>query len=338
MSRVCGTAAATLCALLTVSVAHAANHVVTIPPGTQTFRPQNLTIRVGDTVTFQNPANGGMSHNVVADDNSFTSGSASAGPWSFSQTFTFTGTISYYCAPHGGPGGSGHSGTITVIDAIEISHGTDLFDDLGGAPDRYRISQKPFSSYEIVVEPAAGNPALQLDRTDAAGAVIQTGEAVSATIDMTQSLRWVNSAASATDTQRIRISASNCTTVAVSCSSNEVYRVRAYETTYAIPRFNQSGTQVSIVILQNPNNYSISGLVYFWNSSGTLLNAGGHPFTLAARSALVLNAGTVAGVNGTSGTVTVVHDGRYGDLAGKVVALEPATGFSFDTMGVNKPK
>ena len=29
--------------------------------------------------------------------------------------------------------------------------------------------------------------------------------------------------------------------------------------------------------------------------------------------------------------VTVVHNGRYGDLSGKTVALEPATGFSFDS-------
>jgi hypothetical protein len=55
---------------------------------------------------------------------------------------------------------------------------------------------------------------------------------------------------------------------------------------------------------------------------------------LAAKQVLVLNAGTVSGVAGSSGAVTVAHDGRYGDLAAKVVALEPATGFSFDTPGV----
>lgn len=32
-----------------------------------------------------------------------------------------------------------------------------------------------------------------------------------------------------------------------------------------------------------------------------------------------------------SGSTTMAHDGRYGDLQGKSVALEPATGFSFDT-------
>jgi hypothetical protein len=36
-------------------------------------------------------------------------------------------------------------------------------------------------------------------------------------------------------------------------------------------------------------------------------------------------------VAGHAGTITVSHDGRYGDLAGKTVALEPSTGFSFDS-------
>jgi hypothetical protein len=40
---------------------------------------------------------------------------------------------------------------------------------------------------------------------------------------------------------------------------------------------------------------------------------------------------------GQSGTITVAHDGRYGDLAGKGVALEPSTGFSFDSPMVPRP-
>jgi hypothetical protein len=39
-------------------------------------------------------------------------------------------------------------------------------------------------------------------------------------------------------------------------------------------------------------------------------------------------------VPGTSGTVTITHNARYGDLTGKAVALEPATGFSFDSPAV----
>jgi hypothetical protein len=52
----------------------------------------------------------------------------------------------------------------------------------------------------------------------------------------------------------------------------------------------------------------------------------------------VLNTATVPGVNGVSGAITVAHDGRYGDLTGKTVALEPATGFSFDSALEARPK
>ena len=54
-------------------------------------------------------------------------------------------------------------------------------------------------------------------------------------------------------------------------------------------------------------------------------------FNLTAKNTLVLNTATVPGANGVGGAVTVAHDGRYGDLSGKTVALEPATGFSFDS-------
>ena len=123
-------------------------------------------------------------------------------------------------------------------------------------------------------------------------------------------------------------------TCAGGCGSDDVYRVRAFETTYAIPRFNNSGTQVTVLILQNPTTYAISGHAWFWK--GALL--GSQAFTLPARQTLVLNTATVAGVAGQSGAITISHDGRYGDLAGKTVALEPSTGFSFDSPMAARPR
>ena len=52
------------------------------------------------------------------------------------------------------------------------------------------------------------------------------------------------------------------------------------------------------------------------------------PFTLAPRQLLVLPTQNLA--PGVSGSMTVAHDGSYGDLAGKAVAVEPSTGLSFD--------
>ncbi|HSE12310.1 MAG TPA: plastocyanin/azurin family copper-binding protein [Rudaea sp.] len=79
--------------------------------GYLTFSPTSLTINVGDTVTFKNM---GGQHNVVADDNSFTSGSPSGSAWTFSHTFNSAGTFGFYCVNHGAPGGIGMSGKITV--------------------------------------------------------------------------------------------------------------------------------------------------------------------------------------------------------------------------------
>lgn len=335
MFRACRIVLAGVGMLLAAAAAQAANHVVTNDG--QNFVPRNLTIKVGDTVTWTNPA-GGFSHNVVADDNSFTSGNVAAGPWSYSHTFTSVGAIGYYCAPHGSPG-FGQSGTIVVVDALEITHGSDLFEDLGGAPDKYRISQSPYSSYEIVVEPAAGETSATIERlANTTTTVLQTGAAVSA-LGMAQSLRWINPTANVFDTDRIQIRNPHCPTAgAVGCTSNDVYRLRAYETTYAVPRYNQSGTQVSVLILHNPTNYTITGFVHVW-SGGTLLNGPGHAFTLPAKTSLVLNVGSLhPSIPGTSGTMTITHTGRYGDLTGKVVALEPSTGFSFDTPMVPRIK
>jgi hypothetical protein len=62
------------------------------------------------------------------------------------------------------------------------------------------------------------------------------------------------------------------------------------------------------------------------------------PFDLSPRSTLVLNTQTVPGAAGLAGTLTVANDGRYGDLTGKTVALEPSTGFSFDSPMVPRPR
>ncbi|HET9316198.1 MAG TPA: hypothetical protein VFQ51_11460, partial [Vicinamibacteria bacterium] len=69
--------------------------------------------------------------------------------------------------------------------------------------------------------------------------------------------------------------------------------------------------------------------VYFWGSSGGLLYA----TTLAVdgQGTLTVSTASVASLVGQTGSITITHNAPYGGLAGKAVALEPATGFSFDT-------
>lgn len=84
--------------------------------GDNFFDPKELTIPVGTKVTWTN--NGNNPHTVTADDESFDSGASPAEYMqngdSFSRTFNTAGKFPYYCRVHGGPGGSGHSGVITV--------------------------------------------------------------------------------------------------------------------------------------------------------------------------------------------------------------------------------
>lgn len=74
------------------------------------FSPSVINIQAGDTVRWR-----GVSgvHNVVADDNSFRSGSPVTN-LSFEHTFNSAGNFRYYCEPHGGPGGAGMSGVVNV--------------------------------------------------------------------------------------------------------------------------------------------------------------------------------------------------------------------------------
>jgi plastocyanin len=79
------------------------------------FSPQSLTVTVGDIVRWTNISG---THNVKADDNSFTSGAAAPAPWEYTHTFTTAGSNPYYCEPHQG---MGMTGTIIVTDPVGVS-------------------------------------------------------------------------------------------------------------------------------------------------------------------------------------------------------------------------
>ncbi|HMB54246.1 MAG TPA: plastocyanin/azurin family copper-binding protein, partial [Thermoanaerobaculia bacterium] len=120
------TAVAAAVALLAIALpATAAEHQVTVRDSS--FQPRNLTIQVGDTVTWTNT--GFLAHNVRANDASFRcangcdhqggDGGLSSASWSFSLTFDDPGTIGYFCQAHGTIGGGGMAGTLTVEGAAD---------------------------------------------------------------------------------------------------------------------------------------------------------------------------------------------------------------------------
>jgi plastocyanin len=84
------------------------------PSGGNLFNPADVTIQVGQTVEWVWPT-GAIGHNVTPDDEEpTTSGPVANGPNTYSFTFNTAGTYNYYCVAHGGPGGAGMSGTVTV--------------------------------------------------------------------------------------------------------------------------------------------------------------------------------------------------------------------------------
>jgi plastocyanin len=108
------------CALFTALPSPAATVDVTVGGTDLVFDPQTVHINVGDTVRW---TNAGGTHDVHADDNSFSIAS-SGSAWTFSHTFTEPGLVGYYCTIHGGPGGIGMSGSVVVHGVSETVPGT----------------------------------------------------------------------------------------------------------------------------------------------------------------------------------------------------------------------
>jgi hypothetical protein len=216
----------------------------------------------------------------------------------------------------------------------ELFHGWSQTGDLAQAPDVYRLRQAPYASYEAVLDAVTGDapspPVLQ--RIGADNVTVLQSAAVSAA-GGSHRLAWRNDLPSAVSTQSLRVGGAGC---APACGADDVYRIRLYETTYSITRFNNSATQLTVLTIQNPTNAAVAARAHFWSAAGALLHA--RPFTLAARASYVLNTSAVPELAGRSGSMTITSDAPYGVLRGKSVALEPATGFSFDDVMRPRPR
>jgi hypothetical protein len=212
-----------------------------------------------------------------------------------------------------------------------LTHGTEQTHDLGanaGVADQdwYIFQNTARSSYEVLVDGTTGDMNLtggDVARMSSSTTVAQNSVQLAG---YSAVLRWQN-ATSTTDTNWIRVSGAACTTA---CSSNDQYRIRFYETTYSLPRFNNSSGQVTVLNVASMVPFSCTASFHFYNNAGTFLGTTSNTFT--ARELFVLNTSTLGFANGTSGSVIISHNCGYGGLAGKAVALEPATGFTFDTL------
>ena len=229
---------------------------------------------------------------------------------------------------------------LTLAPIGELEHGARQRLSLAAQPgptattDWFWIGQEPYASYEVLVEGGSGDlgagsgPVLERTGADAS-TVLQTSVGVGS--GRARSLRWENPGPAVQDGELVRVRSAGCD---VDCDAADAYTIRAYETTCTAPRYNNSGTQVTLLLLENTAPYAVSGHAWLVSGDGTL--AGSQAFSLAGRATLVLNTAGLA--PSSSGSLRVSHDGRYGDLAGKVVAVEAATGFSFDTPLSSRPR
>jgi hypothetical protein len=238
------------------------------------------------------------------------------------------------------------SGRLTIVDddapslsSNELAHGSVQGHDLQAQPgpvadrDYFRLGQPPWSSWEVVADATSGDvPPVVLQRLAADNTtVLQSGTPVTGGASV--ALRWSNASAFPALNQHVLVESGGC---GASCDASAVYRIRAWETTGRIARFNNSATQATIVLLENGSAGPTQGTLWFFDAAGALLAS--QPFALAPSASYVLDTRGTSALVGASGSVRVTHDGGYGALSGKAVALEPATGFTFDTPLTFRPR
>lgn len=99
---------------------------------------------------------------------------------------------------------------------------------------------------------------------------------------------------------------------------------------------------MTVLILQNatpsygiPPFSNVNGHYWLLSPNGVVLNPGGNTFSLVPGGTFVRN--TSLDAPGASGSIVITNDAGYGAVTGKAVAVEAATGFTFDTALACRP-
>jgi hypothetical protein len=168
-----------------------------------------------------------------------------------------------------------------------------------------------------------------LDRVAGDGSLLTAGDNDLGGGPGSQSVRWLGGAAG----QFLRVLPGKDGTGG---NATEQYDIVVLDTTLYLPRFNNTGSQRTVLILQNARDRAVEGRIYFHDDAGDSLLA--HDFTVGAHASLVLNTGALAPLVGRSGSAVISHTGGVGAFTGKGVSLEPSTGFTFDTAITTAPR
>lgn len=209
-------------------------------------------------------------------------------------------------------------------------------DPPGGLDEDWMVVEtKAGHSYEVRVsgsnlalETPACAACVEVDRVDAGGTVLTAavaphgpGPASGGTSANSLVVRWIGNA---DERHWIRVRGTS------NLGAADEYDIVLAETTYFAPRWNQVGSQTSVFILRNATAAPVSGTLLLYDAAGAQVHA--EPTTIPRNGLVVFSTGSVPALAGRSGSAAFVHTGGSGALVGKVVALEVATGFTFDTV------
>jgi hypothetical protein len=220
----------------------------------------------------------------------------------------------------------------TVGTFLELLHGrirTHDLQDVGGADVDWSFVQETLNhSYEATVmntalrfssAPASGKATM--NHCDATGAILTPGTPLNV-YDGAFAARWI---ATSSTYNYIRI------TGFAGLGADSGYDIQLRDTTYSIPRWNNSGSQTTVFLIANTTNTEVTGSIFFYGSGGALL-VSPEPLSVLPHGLRVVSTASIPGLAGLSGSAQIAHTGGYGALSGKAVSLEPATGFTFDTV------
>jgi hypothetical protein len=107
------------------------------------------------------------------------------------------------------------------------------------------------------------------------------------------------------------------------------YDVVLRETTCFLPRFNNTGSQATVLLIQNTLNRPIQGQIHFFDAAGAALDV--VALSLAPRGLAVLNTSLNPPLAGKAGSARIAHLGGFGAITGKAVSVDAAIGLSFET-------
>jgi hypothetical protein len=208
---------------------------------------------------------------------------------------------------------------------------------VGGVADAdyFFVMGRPWRSYEARISAASKAITVALlERVDNNTlAVLQTASHYQGTLGSVAQfvfLRWMLDGNPPNPNGYIRVTGhSNAT-------ASAQYQIELKDTTLFCPRYNNTNGQSSVLIIQAAPEGAIacSYTAVFFNESGTL--TGTQSGTLNETNMSTIATSTVAGLNNTKGSARIVHDCGYNNVFAKLVALEPATGYSFDTACTSK--